>query len=76
VAGQRFTEGDRVRIDIPDEDDIDNQYHGKHGTVIDIITDDLHRLTGFERDKYMYTIQFSDDTTLHCRQRDLRPPLH
>lgn len=75
MAGQQFTEGDSVRIDIPDENDIDHAYHGRHGDVIDILTDDLHRLTGNPQDKYLYTIQFSDNTTLDCRQRDLRPPI-
>ena len=37
-----FGQGDRVRIDIPDETDPDHeQYHGQHGTVIKIISDDL-----------------------------------
>lgn len=28
---KQSSEGDRVRIDIPDEVDIDYQYHGQHG---------------------------------------------
>ena len=37
---QRFAEGDRVRIDIPDETDPDHEpYHGVHGRVVAVLTD-------------------------------------
>ena len=32
-----FEEGDRVRIDIPDEADPDHRLHGEHGEVAAII---------------------------------------
>ena len=34
---ERFTEGDRVRIDIPDETDVDYRYHGDHGIIIEAL---------------------------------------
>jgi len=38
---QHFSKGDRVRIDIPDETDPDHeQYHGVHGHVVRVLTDD------------------------------------
>ena len=45
-----LSEGDRVRIDIPDEDDPDFQWHGEHGVIIDIIEDDAGLATGDARD--------------------------
>jgi ribosomal protein L21E len=44
-----FSEGDGVRIDIPDETDPDHsQYHGKHGTIVSIIEDHAGKVTGDE----------------------------
>ena len=38
---QRFSTGDRVRVDIPDETDPDHdQYHGEHGQVVGVLSDD------------------------------------
>lgn len=37
----RFSEGDRVRIDIPDESDPDHDaYHGAHGEIMKMVSDD------------------------------------
>lgn len=44
---QRFAQGDRVRIDIPDEEDPDHEtYHGKHGRVVEVLGDDADTVTG------------------------------
>ncbi len=32
--------GDRVRVDITNEADPDFQWHGEHGTVVDVLEDD------------------------------------
>lgn len=51
----RFTEGDRVRVDLPDENDPDHdRYHGLHGTVIAIVEDDAAEITGDDRDNYLF----------------------
>lgn len=72
---QRFTEGDRVRVDIPDETDIDyERLHGQRGEVVEIIKDDASDLTGDERDDVLYRVRFNDDETADLRWRDLRPP--
>ena len=48
---ERFSEGDRVRIDIPDETDPDHQeYHGEHGRLVAVLSDDADSLTAEERD--------------------------
>lgn len=48
---ERFSERDRVRIDIPDETDPDHQeYHGEHGRVVAVLSDDADSLTAEERD--------------------------
>lgn len=73
---QRFTSGDRVRVDIPDETDPDhNQYHGRHGAVIRVFKDDAAAETGDERDAHIYRVSFDDGGTADFRWRDLRPPL-
>lgn len=69
-------EGDRVRIDIPDETDPDyDVFHGQHGTVVDRFTDDAARETGDDRDMDIYRIEFEDGSTDDFRWRDLRPPI-
>jgi len=43
---RRFSKEDRVRIDIPDETDPDHQeYHGEHGRVVAVLSDDVDSLT-------------------------------
>ena len=71
-----FREGDRVRVDIPDEDDPDFQWHGEHGVIIDIIEDDVGLATRDDRDSVIYRIVLDDhDITIDARWRDLRPPI-
>jgi hypothetical protein len=67
--------GDRVRIDLPDETDPDHQYHGKHGVVVRILSDDAGEETGDERDSRLYRIQFESGETIDVRWRDIRPPI-
>lgn len=46
---KRFTAGDRVRINIPDEHDSDYAaYHGEHGTVVAVLSDEADAVTGDE----------------------------
>jgi len=54
---QRFSEGDRVRVDIPDETDPDYElYHVTHGRVIEVLTHDADSVTGDTRDKHVYRV--------------------
>lgn len=72
---QRFTEGDRVRVDIPDKQDPDHpRFHGRQGIVKDIIKDDASDVTGDERDEVLYKVLLDDGTTMDFRWQDLRPP--
>ncbi|ELY49839.1 hypothetical protein [Natronorubrum bangense] len=72
----RFTEGDRVRVDIPNEADPDHdRYHGRHGTVVEILEDDAAEETGREQDAFLFRIEFDSGDTMDFRGRDLRPPL-
>jgi len=67
-------EGDRVRIDIPDETDPDHErFHGRYGEVVEIIEDDAGLETGDERDSYLFGVEFGDGAVQHFRWRDLRP---
>lgn len=71
---RRFTEGDRVRIDIPDETDPDHeQHHGSLGTVVEVFRDDAGRETGDERDNYLFRVDVDGGPVVDVRWRDLRP---
>ncbi|KAB7513660.1 hypothetical protein [Halosegnis rubeus] len=73
---QRFSKGDRVRVDIPDETDPDHkQYHGVHGHVVTVLTDDAKAVTGDERDDHLYRVSLPSGETADFRWRDLRPPI-
>lgn len=71
----RFVEGERVRVDIPDETDPDHDFHGQHGKVKRVLSDDAGRETGDSRDSVLYRIRFPNGSTVDLRWRDLRPPL-
>jgi ribosomal protein L21E len=72
----RFTEGDRVRVDIPDETDPDHDaYHGVHGTVVDVLEDDAGVVTGDEREDSIFRVKLDSGEMMDFRQADLRPPL-
>jgi ribosomal protein L21E len=71
-----FKPGDRVRIDIPDEADPDHErYHGREGTVMELLADDASEETGDSRDATIYRVELGDGLTVDMRWRDLRPPL-
>jgi hypothetical protein len=73
---QHFSKGDAVRIDIPDETDPDYQeYHGEHGQVVAVLSDDAASLTDDERDSQLYRVALESGETVDFRWRDLRPPL-
>lgn len=69
----QFSEGDRVRIDIPDEDDPDFDLHRKTGEVVKVIEDDAGSETGDIRDSAIYRVNLDDAGTRDFRWRDLRP---
>ena len=72
---KQFGAGDRVRIDIPDEQDPDfTTYHGVHGTVVDIVPDEAYAVTGDERDAFIYQVEPDSGEQADFRWRDLRPP--
>lgn len=57
---QRFTEGDRVRVDTPDETDPDHEvYHGKEGTVIGVPDDEAGEATGDGRDSVICRVELA-----------------
>ena len=71
-----YEEGDRVRVDIPDENDPDHErLHGAHGTVIEIQEDGAGATTGDDRDNYLVRIEVDSGETVDLRWRDLRPPI-
>lgn len=69
----QLREGDRVRIDIPDEDDPDFHYHRRIGEVVKVIEDDAGTETGDPRDSAIYRVEFEMGRTADFRWRDLRP---
>lgn len=71
---QRFREGDRVRVDIPDETDPDHdRWHGREGTIARVREDDVGRETGDERDNVEYLVESDSGEPMWFRWRDLRP---
>jgi len=55
---------DRVRIDIPDETDVDFEYHGEHGMVL-------------SRDTGVYEVALEDHNILmEVTENEIRPPLY
>jgi ribosomal protein L21E len=71
-----FSEGDRVRVDIPDETDVDHQqYHGQHGTIVSVLRDDVNEIIGDEQDARLYRVEFESGQTMDFRRQDLRPPI-
>jgi ribosomal protein L21E len=73
---EQFTKGDRVRVDIPDTTDPDHdRYHGVHGTVVDVLEDEVSEVTGDDRDETIFRVELENGKTADFRWRDLRPPL-
>lgn len=71
---RRFEIGDRVRIDIPEETDLDHdRLHGRRGRVVDILEDDAGQETGDQRDSHLFSVEFEDGIVEDLRWRDLRP---
>lgn len=71
----QLREGERIRVDIPDETDPDHHYHGEHGTVVEIIPDDVGEETSDPRDSRLYRVELESDAVIDFRGWDLRPPL-
>ena len=72
----RFAEGDRVRVDIPDETDPEHtKFHGEHGKVVNVLTDDAGEVTTDERDSQLFRVALETGETVDFRWRDLRPPI-
>jgi len=70
----RFEEGDRVRIDIPDQSDPDHeQYHGEIGEIVELSQDDAGEYTGDPRDSTLFCVRLRSGDVEHFRWRDLRP---
>jgi len=70
-----FEEGDRVRIDIPEETDPDyDRLHGRHGEITAVLEDDAGNVTGDARDAVLYRVLLDNGTGTDVRWRDLRPP--
>lgn len=73
---QRFSTGDRVRIDIPDESDPDHDlYHSAHGQVVAVLDDDAGSVTEDARDSRLYRVALDSGDEADFRWRDLRPPI-
>ena len=72
---KRFEIGDRVRVDIPNEDDPDyERLHRKQGTIVKIFEDDAGQQTGDPRDSNLFRVEIDDDDVVEdLRWRDLRP---
>ncbi|TKX86740.1 hypothetical protein EXE43_06835 [Halorubrum sp. SS5] len=71
-----FECGDRVRIDILDETDPDHEhFHGQHGKIVKMVSDDAGNLTNDDGDSVIYRVELASGETMDFRRRDIRPPL-
>lgn len=69
-----FQTGDRVRIDIPDQEDPDfKRFHREPGLIADILDDTAGAETGDSRDSQLYRMELDSGETMDFRWRDLRP---
>lgn len=50
-------------------------YHGEHGRVVSVLSDDADSLTADERDGQIYRVAFDSGEEVDFRWRDLRPPI-
>lgn len=71
----KFEQGDRIRVDIPNQDDQDFDLHGKHAEVLEILPDDAGSMTGIKADGQLYRVEFDDGSIRDLRGRDVRPPI-
>lgn len=71
---RRFEVGERVRVDILDEDDPDHErLHRKHGTIVEMFEDDAGQETRDPRDSYLFSVEIDGGVVEHLRWGDLRP---
>jgi hypothetical protein len=72
---QGFSIGNRVRVDIPDETDPDHgAYHGVHGRVVAVLSDDVNSVTDDVQDSCIYRVILDMREEVDFRRHDLRPP--
>lgn len=73
---QRWSRGDRVRVDIPDESRPDHRrLHGRHGEVIAVIPLASGGETDGDPPGYKYRIRFDAGGYADLQWYDLRPPI-
>jgi len=72
-ADEPYREGDVVRVYLG-PDDTDSRHHGKAGTVVDVLQDNLGSETERELDSLSYRIEVdSRELDIWFRHRDLVP---
>ena len=65
---EQFTKGDRVRVDIPDTTDPDHdRYHGIHGTVVNVLEDEVSEVTGDDRNEAIFRVELENGETADFR---------
>ena len=69
----RFEQGDRVRIDIPDETDSDFEYHWVQGEIVEVVEDDADKYTRDSDDRFIYRVELDTGQQKDFRWRNLRP---
>ena len=68
-----FEVGDRVHLDIPDQNDPDfARLHGQTGEIKETMKDDAGLSTGDERDSILYRVELDSGDTVDVRWRDIR----
>ena len=73
---RRWSRGDRVRVDIPDESDPRHRrHHGRHGRVIAIIQRTSPDAASDDPGWIKYRVEFDDGGYADLHWYDLRPPI-
>lgn len=71
-----YTPVENIREGSLEPPDPDHQaYHGEHGQVVAVLSDDADSFTADERDAQLYQVVFDSGETADFRWRDLRPPI-
>lgn len=70
---KKFNIGDRVRVTIPDSDDVDHKFDQEVGVISNIEKDELSGVTRDPSHDYIYTVEFEDEDlgTMKFRYDDL-----
>lgn len=69
----RLGPGDRVQVDVPDEDDPDHRHHGRRGTVVAVFDESADQFIGHASDPIICRVDLDGGREWDFFWHDLRP---